>query len=55
MSTVEVVIRLHKVEGDAEDVQDLVMDILYAGGFNRIEPIRTTLMDDCESDDYRGC
>ncbi len=55
MSSAEVVIRLHMVEGDAEDIQELVMDILYAGGFNRIEPVRTTLIDGEESENPCGC
>lgn len=53
MAIVEVVIRLHSVDGDdIEAIQDKIMDGLYARGFMRIEPISTILVSD-EDEPFR--
>lgn len=45
---VQVVLRLPDTGEDIESVQEAILDALYAAGFNRIEPIEVTLIEDTD-------
>lgn len=48
--SIKVVLRLPDNGADIEEVQDSILDALYAAGFSRIEPVSATLVDSDTSD-----